>query len=67
MDKQVWEVGEVVKVGFLRLTVKAKVATPGNYRPDAYALSDVTGTKFYHFVPHCGLTKCATLAEAMQP
>ncbi len=33
-----WEVGEMVKVGFLTLKVLAKVPTPGDYMPDAYAL-----------------------------
>jgi hypothetical protein len=62
-SKQVWEVGSVVKVGFMKLVVLAKIPTPRDYAPDAYALQ--SNGKFYRFVPHNGLTKCATLEEAM--
>ena len=65
--KQVWEIGEFVKVGFLSLRVLAKVATPGDWLPDHYALTDKTGSKYYRFIPHNGLTRCDDLAEAMQP
>ena len=61
-SKQNWEIGSTVKVGFLTLQVLAKIATPGDWLPDAYAL---TGNgKFYKFVPHNGLTRCASLDEA---
>lgn len=53
--KQNWAVGGQVKVGFLTLTVVAKVATPGDFAPDAYVLSGKTA--FYVFVPHNGLHK----------
>jgi hypothetical protein len=33
-SKQVWEVGEMVKVGFLSLRVTAKEPTPGDFMPD---------------------------------
>jgi len=56
-SKQVWEVGEVVKVGFLALRITAKEPTPGDYMPDAYLLTDKTGTKNYRFVPHNGLER----------
>lgn len=56
-SKQIWEVGEMVKVGFLSLRVTAKEATPGDYLPDAYLLTDKTGTKVYRFVPHNGLER----------
>lgn len=62
---QCWQVGEMVKVGFLTLRVLARVATPGDYKPDAYALGSAKGA-IYRFVPHFGLTKCADLEEAMQ-
>lgn len=62
-SKQNWEIGSTVKVGFLSLQVVAKVATPGDWLPDAYALTNGKGT-FYRFVPHNGLTRCANLAEA---
>lgn len=65
MSKQNWSVGETVKVGFMSLTVCAKVATPGDYLPDAYALTNKGATKFYRFVPHNGLHACESLAEAM--
>ena len=64
--EQTWEVGEVVKVGFLRLRVLAKVPTPRNWLPDQYALTNLTGERFYRFIPHNGLTKCADLNEAME-
>ena len=63
-SKQLWEVGEMVKVGFLTLKVLAKVPTPGDYMPDAYALGSAKGA-IYRFVPHNGLTRCADLTEAM--
>ena len=62
---QVWEVGETVKVGFMRLRVLAKVATPGNWLPDQYALTDSTGEKFYRFIPHNGCERVSNLSEAM--
>jgi hypothetical protein len=54
-SKQNWTVGATVKVGFLSLTVVAVVATPGDFKPDAYVLSSKTA--FYEFVPHNGLNK----------
>lgn len=63
-SKQKWEVGNAVKVGFLTLTVVEKVATPGDWLPDAYVLTNVAKSAFYRFVPHNGLTRCASLAEA---
>lgn len=65
-SKQAWEVGQTVKVGFLTgLTVIAKVPTPGDYAPDAYALEHVASGRFYRFVPHNGIERCASRAEAM--
>ena len=54
-SKQAWQVGEMVKVGFLTLRVLAKVATPGDFKPDAYVLTNAKADKFYRFVPHNGL------------
>jgi hypothetical protein len=65
-SKQVWEVGEAVKVGFMRLLVAAKVPTPGDFAPDAYVLTNQGATKFYRFVPHNGLTSHGSMCEAMQ-
>jgi hypothetical protein len=62
--KQEWEVGQTVRVGFMVLEIVAKIATPGDYRPDAYALKNSKGT-FYRFVPHFGLARCDNLADAM--
>lgn len=65
-SKQVWEVGETVKVGFMQLRVLAKVATPGNWLPDQYAMTNADGSKFYRFIPHNGCARVASLAEAME-
>ncbi|MFZ0270978.1 MAG: hypothetical protein WAL34_03925 [Acidobacteriaceae bacterium] len=56
-SKQNWTVGSTVRVGFLQLRVRAAVATPGDYLPDAYLLSNLAGTQLYKFVPHNGLEK----------
>ena len=55
--KQNWQVGNTVKVGFLNLIIKAAVATPGDYAPDAYLLTNINGTQIYKFVPHNGIEK----------
>ena len=54
-SKQVWAVGETVKVGFLSLRVLQLVATPGDFKPDAYVLTNAKADRFYRFVPHNGL------------
>lgn len=64
--KQTWDVGATVKVGFMTLKVLAAVPTPGDYAPDAYVLTDATGTRFYRFVPHNGCERWDTLAGAMR-
>lgn len=58
-SKQSWEVGEVVRVGFLSLRVVEKVPTPGDHRPDAYILVGLGQgeQKRYRFVPHNGLER----------
>ena len=64
--KPSWQPGDVVNVGFVRgLEVVARVPTPGDCAPDAYALWQPATDRFYRFVPHNGLNRCATLAEAM--
>jgi hypothetical protein len=55
--QQDWSVGSTVKVGFLTLTVKAAIATPGDLKPDAYILVNKAGTQLYKFVPHNGIEK----------
>ena len=58
-SKQTWEIGEVVKVGFLSLRVEAKEPTPGDYMPDAYILCGLGDKKDrkYRFVPHNGIKR----------
>ena len=63
--KQNWEPGQSVKVGFLTLTVVAKIATPNNWLPDQYALTNGAG-RFYKFIPHNGIERCNSLAQAME-
>ncbi len=53
--RQAWTAGQTVKVGFLTLVVKAAIATPGDFLPDAYVLTNLAGTKLYKFIPHNGL------------
>jgi hypothetical protein len=56
---QKWQVGEVVRVGFLTLRVTAREPTPGDYRPDAYILCGLgaAAVKQYRFVPHFGIKR----------
>jgi hypothetical protein len=54
---QNWSPGSVVRVGFLRLRVLAIIPTPGDYRPDVYALESLDGRAFYRFTPHHGITR----------
>jgi hypothetical protein len=54
-SKQIWAVGEMVKVGFMSLRVMATQETPGDYKPDAYILANAKADKFYRFVPHNGI------------
>ena len=64
--KQTWQQGDVVTIGFVRgLEVVAKIPTPGDFAPDAYALWQPATDRFYRFVPHNGLSRCESLAEAM--
>ncbi len=60
--KQNWAVGSTVRVGFLTLVVKAAIATPGDFLPDAYILTNAAGDKLYKFVPHNGL-ESVTVAQ----
>lgn len=63
MKKQDWSVGNTVRVGFLSLKVLAKVATPGDWLPDAFVLTNDKG-QFFRFVPHNGLERCSSFDEA---
>lgn len=65
--KQSWAEGDTVNVGFVRgLRVVRKVATPGDHRPDLYALQQAATGRWYSFIPHHGLVRCASLQEAIQ-
>lgn len=55
--KQQWQAGQQVRVGFLTLTVRVAVPTPGDGLPDAYILVNAAGTQLYRFVPHRGVEK----------
>jgi hypothetical protein len=66
MTKQTWNIGDTVKIGFVAgLEVIAKVATPGDHKPDLYALWQPKTNRFYSFVPHNGLSRHDTLEDAM--
>ena len=66
MAKQDWTIGSTVKIGFIAdLEVVAKIPTPGDYAPDAYALWQPTTGRFYRFAPHNGLVRCPDLRDAM--
>jgi catalase len=56
-SKQEWTAGSTVKVGFLTLVVVAKIATPGDFKPDAYILKNSAGTQLYKHVPFNGVEK----------
>ena len=56
-ERQTWEVGQTVKVGFLTLTITEKVPTLGDYRPDQYRLVDPRNGRRYTFTPHYGLER----------
>lgn len=65
-QKQNWQIGETVKVGFVSgLEVIKKIATPGDYRPDIYVLWQASTNRFYSFQPHYGLCRHASLNEAL--
>jgi len=54
-SKQNWEVGQIVKVGFMAgLKVICKNPTPGDWMPDEYILE--RDGKKYKFVHHNGLS-----------
>lgn len=51
-----WNVGDVVKVGFMTLRVEG-VRAEKDYMPDIYTLSSLDGSKRYEFIPHHGLNR----------
>jgi hypothetical protein len=54
--RQNWNVGQVVKVGFMTLTVTELVLTPKDSMPDYYLLKSSNGTE-YMFQPYYGLSR----------
>lgn len=52
--KQNWSIGNIVKVGFMKLEVVAVEAIKDGM-PDIYTLKSSKG-KIYEFIPHNGLT-----------
>jgi len=53
-SKQKWEIGTVVKVGFLSLRVIG-IRAEYDFLPDIYDLESLDGTRKYEFIPHNGL------------
>ena len=53
-----WNVGDVVKVGFMTLRVLG-VRAEVDYLPDIYTLESLDGSKRYEFIPHNGLNRIA--------
>ena len=58
-SNQKWQIGEMVKVGFMRLMVTGLIPTPGDYRPDVYELVSQAGIR-YQFTPHYGLERVSS-------
>lgn len=56
-SKQVWAVGETVKVGFLTLRITGTEPKCGWNNQTGYLLTDATGAKSYRFTPHEGLER----------
>jgi hypothetical protein len=55
--KQNWEIGNIVKIGFMQLKVLKAIPTPGDWLPDQYLMINVKGDTYYIFVPHNGLQR----------
>lgn len=51
-----WNIGKVVKVGFLFLRVVGCTAVKDG-KPDIYYLASLDGSKHYEFIPHNGLRR----------
>ena len=54
--KQNWNVGNIVKVGFLTLRVVG-IKSVKDGMPDIYNLESIDGSKKYEFIPHNGLNR----------
>lgn len=55
-SKQSWNIGDTVKVGFMRLKV-VSVRAEKDWKPDIYTLESLDGSKRYEFIPHYGLSR----------
>ena len=53
---QHWAVGQLVKVGFLKLWVEG-VRAEYDGLPDIYTLTNADKSRTYEFIPHHGLTR----------
>jgi hypothetical protein len=51
-------------VGYMRLRVVKRIPTPGDGRPDQWALTSLDGTRDYLFAPYSGLKKTADRRQA---
>ena len=56
-SSQNWEIGKVVKIGFMSLRVRDVTPNLEDGLPYAYILTNLTGTQLYRFTPHYGVTK----------
>lgn len=56
-SKQVWAVGEMVKVGFLSLRITGTEKNAGWNNQTGYLLTNADGSKNYRFTPHEGLER----------
>lgn len=54
--KQIWEIGNIVKVGFLMLKVTGKKQIPG-IDQQGYLLESIDGSKKYDYAPFNGLCR----------
>jgi len=54
--KQKWDIGCIVKVGFLTLKVIG-IEQVVDGLPDIYKLESLDGIRLYEFIPHNGLTR----------
>ena len=54
--KNLWYIGAIVKVGFMKLRV-VSVEAIKDCLPDIYRLESLDGSKKYEFIPHNGLRR----------
>ncbi len=62
--KNIWTPDSEVKVGYMTLRVVKRIPTPGDGKPDKWALTSLDGTRDYIFAPYSGLKK---IADRRQP